>query len=212
MDRDRDRTDGLEEVDEESGLDRLELQTDGLDALRLLRLLKDPLELGEEREKLRLGDVERNDRWFRLRVRSMPAVERPRVERREPSWTTLSRVPAADRDANLEARPTGLENSVVSIPHTRTSKFSGETLPETAHDGIGGQDSIPRRTSAQIVPVNDGQAVGAIPGVPVADRVVLDRHGPVSISWVATPRNSLWAPSRRNHFPNRSPQGTVATD
>ena len=135
MDRDRDRTDGLEEVDEESGLDRLELQTDGLDALRLLRLLKDPLELGEEREKLRLGDVERNDRWFRLRVRSMPAVERPRVERREPSWTTLSRVPAADRDANLEARPTGLENSVFRF-HTRERRSSlgrpSRKLPTTA--------------------------------------------------------------------------------
>ena len=62
VDRDEDRTEGFEKVDEESGLDLLEVQTDGLDALRLLRLLKDPLELGEEREKLRLDEVDRNDR------------------------------------------------------------------------------------------------------------------------------------------------------
>ena len=61
MDREEDRTDGPLKPGEVPDLDRLELQTDGLDALRLLRVVKDPLEAGEVREKLRVDDLDRKD-------------------------------------------------------------------------------------------------------------------------------------------------------
>lgn len=61
MDREEDRTDGLVKVDEEDGLDRRELQADGLDVLRPLRVAKDPLEAAELRDKLRLADLDRKD-------------------------------------------------------------------------------------------------------------------------------------------------------
>lgn len=55
-------------------------------------------------------------------------------------------------------------------------------MPETAHDGAGGQDASPCWFPAQVVPVNDGQAVGAIPRIPIPQGIVWDHRGPVSAS------------------------------
>ena len=82
-DRDEDLTDGRENVDEDAGLDLLELQTEGLETLRPVRLVTAPLDLDGEREKLRFEAVDRND--CRLRVGVMPAVERPAPDLR--AWT-----------------------------------------------------------------------------------------------------------------------------
>ena len=108
MDREDDRTDGPLTPGEVPDLDRLELQTDGLDALRLLRVVKDPLEAGEVREKLRLDDLDRKDCWARVRVPSVPLLAT--LGRREPPPATPSREIPVGRDANLDERTSLLES------------------------------------------------------------------------------------------------------
>ena len=120
-DREEDRTDGLVDVGEEDGLDRLELQTDGLDALRPLRVAKDPLEAGELRDKLRLDDLDRKDCCARVRVPSVPLLAT--LERREPPCRTPSREIPVGRDANLEERTSLLENAEFRF-HTRERRSS----------------------------------------------------------------------------------------
>ena len=120
-DREEDRTEGLEKVGEFAGLDRLELQTDGLDALRLLRVVKDPLEAGEVREKLRVDDLDRKDCWAWDRVPSVPLLAT--LGRREPPPTTASREIPVGRDANLEERTSLLERVELRF-HTRERRRS----------------------------------------------------------------------------------------
>ena len=115
MDREVDRPDGLVKVGELAGLDRLELQTDGLDASRPLRVATDPLDPGEVREKLRFREVERKD--CRFRAPSAPLLET--VGRRGPPCTIPSREFAADR----EARTALLANAEFRF-HTRERRRS----------------------------------------------------------------------------------------
>ena len=77
LDRDEDRTAGRETVRWEDGLDRLELETEGLDWLRGVRLVTDPLDPDEDREILRLEEEGRDDRWVRVGVRVTLAPDRP---------------------------------------------------------------------------------------------------------------------------------------
>ena len=102
MDRVEDRTDGPPKLGEVPDLDRLELQTDGLDALRLLRVEKDPLEAGEVREKLRVDDLDRKDCRAADPVPSVPPLAT--LGRREPAPATPSREIPVGRDADLEER------------------------------------------------------------------------------------------------------------
>jgi hypothetical protein len=75
--RDEDRTAGRETVRWEVGLDRLELETEGLAWLRGVRLVTDPLDPDEDREILRLEEEGRDDRWVRVGVRVTLAPDRP---------------------------------------------------------------------------------------------------------------------------------------
>ena len=77
LDRDDDRTAGRETFRWEVGLDRLELETEGLDWLRGVRLVTDPLDPDEDREILRLEEEGRDDRWVRVGVRVTLAPDRP---------------------------------------------------------------------------------------------------------------------------------------
>ena len=77
LDRDDDRTVGRETFRWEVGLDRLELETEGLDWLRGVRLVTDPLDPDEDREILRLEEEGRDDRWVRVGVRVTLAPDRP---------------------------------------------------------------------------------------------------------------------------------------
>ena len=119
MDREEDRPDGLVKVGEVEGLDRLELQTVGLDALRPLRVATDPLDPGEVRETLRFREVERKD--CRFRAPSAPLLET--VGRRDPPCTIPSRELAVDREDNLEARTPLLEYTEFRF-HTRDRRRS----------------------------------------------------------------------------------------
>jgi len=119
IDREKDRPDGLVKVGEFSGLDRLELHTDGLDALRLRPVVKDLPDPGAVREKLRFRAVERNDCRFRPPSASLLET----VGRLGPPRTIPSREFAAVREAILEARTPLLEYTEFRF-HTRDRRRS----------------------------------------------------------------------------------------
>ena len=75
--RDEDRTAGRETVRWEVGLDRLELETEGLAWLRGVRLVTDPLDPDEGREIFRLEAGDRVDCGTRVGVRMTLAPDRP---------------------------------------------------------------------------------------------------------------------------------------
>ena len=85
LDRDDDPIDGREIVRWEEDLDGLEVETEGLARLRLVRLVKDPLEPDEDREKLRLEGVERLDCGVRFGVRRTLGPDRP-LDREPGRW------------------------------------------------------------------------------------------------------------------------------
>ncbi len=58
-------------------LDRLELETEGLDWLRGVRLVTDPLDPDEDREMLRFEEEGLDDRWVRVGVRVTLAPDCP---------------------------------------------------------------------------------------------------------------------------------------
>ena len=75
--RDEDRTAGRETVRWEVGLDRLELETEGLAWLRGVRLVTDPLDPDEGREIFRLEAGDRVDCGTRVGVRMTFGPDRP---------------------------------------------------------------------------------------------------------------------------------------
>lgn len=84
-DRDEDPTDGRENDRWDVGLDARDLEAEGLDRLRLVRLVKDPPDLDEGRDRLRLDGVDRVDCGTRFGVRLKLGPDRP-LDREPGRW------------------------------------------------------------------------------------------------------------------------------